>query len=383
MTSSQQAAARLATRLSFLVAGFGIACWAPLIPFAKARLDLADATLGLLLLCIGIGSVFAMVLTGPLSSRFGSRPVIVSGGLGLAAVLPVLTVTPSWTALAIALLAFGAALGSLDVAMNIHAVDVERAADRPLMSGFHALFSVGGFAGASSMTILLSWGLEPMIGTLVCGVIMAIAMAIAMPRLLGGGKADRGPLFVAPRGVVLLLSGLAGVVFLVEGAMLDWGALLIKRTGLATTQHGGVGYMTFAIAMTIGRLAGDGVVKRIGDRSVLFWGGVVSVLGFVLLLLASQMAMALGGFALIGFGASNLVPVLFRKAGAQAVMPSALAVGAITTAGYAGVLVGPAGIGFVADVIGLRTAFWSLAALMFVVPATAHLVAAGRGPHRA
>ena len=151
-------AARLATRLSFLVAGFGVACWAPLVPFARERLGVTDATLGLLLLCIGIGSVSAMIVTGPLSARFGSKPVILAGGFGLAAILPILALAPDTATLAAALLVFGAALGSIDVAMNIHAVEVERAAGTPLMSGFHALFSIGGFAGAGLMTSLLSCG---------------------------------------------------------------------------------------------------------------------------------------------------------------------------------------------------------------------------------
>ena len=375
MTSSERAA-RLATRLSFLVAGFGIACWAPLVPFARERLGVADATLGLLLLCIGIGSVSAMIVTGPLSARFGSKPIILAGGFGLAAVLPILTLAPSPAILAAALLAFGAALGSIDVAMNIHAVELERAAGVPLMSGFHALFSIGGFAGAGLTTSLLSWHVDPTIGTLACAATMAAAMAVVAPRLLGDVQAGEGPLFAAPRGIVLLLAGLAGATFLVEGAMLDWSALLVTRAGLVAAQQGGTGYMVFAIAMTAGRLAGDAVTNRVGDRAVLFWGGILAVFGFAVLLLAPGIVIALTGFFLIGLGASNIVPVLFRKAGSQTVMPAALAIGAITTTGYAGILVGPAGIGFVAEAAGLRTAFWMLAALMCLVPATARVVAA-------
>jgi predicted MFS family arabinose efflux permease len=383
MRSSDQPEARLATRLSFLVAGFGIACWAPLVPFAKERLGVTDATLGMLLLCIGIGSVAAMILTGPLSGRFGSKPVIVAGGFGLAALLPMLTLAPDPVTLAAALLAFGAALGSVDVAMNIHAVEVERAAGVPLMSGFHALFSIGGFAGAGVMTTLLSWKLDPTAGTLVCAAIMAVCMTVATPRLLRGAPVAGEPLFAAPRGIVLLLAGLAAATFLVEGAVLDWSALLITRAGLVAAQQGGTGYMFFAIAMTIGRLAGDAVTHRIGDRAVLFLGGLMAVAGFAVLLLAPGIAIAMAGFVFIGLGASNIVPVLFRKAGSQTVMPAALAVGAITTTGYAGVLVGPAGVGLVAEAVGLKTAFWMLAALMCLVPATASIIAGETGRRRA
>jgi predicted MFS family arabinose efflux permease len=376
--SVDRPATRLSTRLAFLVAGFGVACWAPLVPFARARLDVTDASLGLLLLCIGIGSVAAMTFTGPLSARFGSKPIIVAGGFGLALVLPTLALAPSPFMLGIALLLFGAALGAIDVAMNIQAVEVERAAAIPLMSGFHALFSIGGFAGAAGMTSLLSWQVDPRTATLGCAAVMVAAMAVATPRLLRGTQAPDGSLFALPRGIVLLLAALAAATFLVEGAMLDWGALLITRAGLVTTQQGGIGYMFFAIAMTAGRLTGDATIKRFGDRAVLFWGGMLAVGGFVVLLLSPAVAGAMLGFVLIGLGASNVVPVLFRKAGSQTIMPAALAIGAITTMGYAGILVGPAGIGFVAQLVGLKTAFWILAGLMCLVPVTARIVGAPR-----
>jgi predicted MFS family arabinose efflux permease len=383
MTSPSPAAARLATRLSFLVAGFGIACWAPLVPFAKQRLEVNDATLGLLLLCIGIGSVAAMVLTGPLSARWGSKPIILAGGFGLAAILPLLTLTMTPATLALALLALGAALGSIDVAMNIHAVEVERSAGTPLMSGFHALFSIGGFAGATVMTTLLSWRIDPLIGTLVCAAVMVVVMAITWPRLLGTAQVEDTPLFVRPRGIVLLLAALAAAIFLAEGAMLDWSALLIAGAGLLPADQSGVGYMLFAVAMTAGRLTGDAVTKRVGDRALLFWGGMVAVSGFVVLLMTPIAGLAMAGFPLIGLGASNIVPILFRKAGAQTAMPSALAIGALTTIGYAGILVGPAAIGFVAEAIGLERAFWMLAVLVCLVPITAQIVTAptAQGDH--
>lgn len=379
MSSADRPATRLATRLAFLVAGFGISCWAPLVPFAKARLAVDDGVLGLLLLSLGIGSVLAMLLTGVMSARYGSRPIIIAGGLGLAPVLPLLAVTSSPAALALALFAFGAALGSIDVAMNIHAVEVERAAARPLMSGFHALFSIGGFAGSALMTVLLSLQLSAFACTLICSVLILIAMVAAWPRLLRSAQVQEEPLFVLPHGSVLLLGLLGAITFLVEGAILDWGALLAIGAGLVSEAQGGAGYIVFSIAMTVGRLGGDAVVARIGDRTTLFWGSLVAITGFVVLLTAPVAAVAMAGFLLIGLGASNLVPVLFRRAARQTAMPTGLAVAAITTAGYAGVLVGPAGVGFVARVGGLPTAFWLLAALMGLVTLSAGIVTKDQG----
>ncbi|MET4176442.1 putative MFS family arabinose efflux permease [Bradyrhizobium sp. LA6.1] len=376
MHSADRPATRLATRLAFLVAGFGIACWAPLVPFAKTGLGVDDGVLGLLLLSLGIGSVVAMLLTGVMSARYGSKPIIIAGGLGLALALPLLAIASSPATLALALFAFGAALGSIDVAMNIHAVEVERDAGRPLMSGFHALFSIGGFAGSALMTALLSLQLGALACTLICSMLMLVAMLAAWPRLLRSVQVQDGPLFVLPHGSVLLLALLAAITFLVEGAMLDWGALLVIGAGLVSEVQGGIGYIVFSIAMTAGRLGGDAVVARIGDRATLFWGSIIAIAGFVVLLRAHVAAVAIGGFLLIGLGASNLVPVLFRRAARQTVMPTGLAVAAITTAGYAGILIGPAGVGFVARLGGLPTAFWLLAALMCLVALSARMVTA-------
>ncbi|WP_316238397.1 MFS transporter [Bradyrhizobium sp. SZCCHNR1015] len=373
--SSDHSAARLATRLAFFVAGFGIACWAPLVPFAKQRLGVDDATLGLLLLSLGVGSVASMLAAGLLSARYGSKPVVVVSGIALALFLPLLAIAATPATLALALFAFGAALGSLDVAVNIQAIDVERLSERPLMSGFHAQFSIGGFAGSGVMTALLAFDVAPLLGTLACCALALAAMIVAAPRLMASKPAQTGPLLVLPHGAVLLLAALAAIMFLVEGAMLDWSALLLAGSGRLPAAQAGLGYIMFSIAMTAGRLVGDAVVARIGDRATLLGGSAIAIAGFVLLLTAPLVAAAMAGFALIGLGASNLVPVLFRRAGAQTAMPVGLAVAAVTTAGYSGVLLGPAGIGFVAAATSLPAAFWMLAALLVIVLLSAPLAA--------
>lgn len=374
LVSANQPATRLATRLAFLVAGFGVSCWAPLVPFAKNRLGVDEGVLGMLLLCIGVGSIIAMLLTGVLSVRYGSRPIIMVGGLGLAVFLPLLAIAGSPFTLGLALFAFGAFLGSLDVAMNIHAVEVERDSPRPLLSGFHALYSIGGFLGATLMTFLLSVQLGAPVSTLICCVLMIIAMLVTWPRLLRTSATISGPLLAIPRGIVLILAGLAAATFLAEGAILDWSALLLTELKVVRAEHGGLGYMLFSIAMTAGRLCGDVIVARMGDRTIMIWGGLIAMAGFVILLIVPITIIAMTGFIFIGLGASNIVPVLFRRAGSQRVMPAGLAVAAITTTGYAGILAGPAAVGFVAKLVGLPMAFWMLVALLALIPACARLV---------
>lgn len=368
-------ATRLGTRLSFVAAGFAMASWAPLVPFAKARVGVDEAQLGLLLLCLGIGSIIAMPATGMLSARFGSRPMILLGGIGVGLLLPALAAAGSPVLLGAALLAFGASLGTLDVAMNAHAVEVETAAGEPLMSGFHALFSIGGVAGAGGMTLLLTSGAAPFPAATCAAVLTLAAVGLAAPRLLPTSGGAGAAVFALPKGVVLLLAVLAAAIFLAEGALLDWSALLVTQEGIAGPASGGLGYMIFSVAMTAGRLTGDAAVARFNGRRVLVGGGLLAVAGFVALLAAPVPALAMSGFVLIGLGAANIVPILFSAAGRQTAMPSGLAVAAVTTTGYAGILAGPAVLGFVAHATSLTTAFWLLAALVAVVPLTAgHVV---------
>jgi predicted MFS family arabinose efflux permease len=312
-----------------------------------------------------------MPLTGWFSARLGSKPMILGGGICLVLLLPALASTDNVLVLGVALLGFGASLGTLDVAMNVHAIEVERAAGQPLMSGFHAMYSIGGFAGAGGMTFLLWTGISPFAGALCGSIATLVALAFAWPRLLQtqGGK----PIpFVMPHGIVFLLAALAAATFLVEGAILDWSALLIINEKLVGPTQAGLGYTLFSIAMTIGRLTGDRIVSGVGNRRVLMGGGLLAVAGFILLLTAPAVAMA--GFLLIGFGASNIVPVLFSLAGRQTIMPMGLAVAAITTTGYTGILAGPALLGFISQAISLPAAFWFLAVLIVLVPISAQRV---------
>jgi len=177
-----------------------------------------------------------------------------------------------------------------------------------------------------------------------------------------------------PRGVVLLLAALAAITFLVEGAILDWSALLLNDMGLVTEAQGGLGYMIFAVSMMIGRFTGDWVVNRLGGRRILLLGGLVMLFGFLVLLFASWTPLALAGFLFIGLGAANIVPVLYSQAGRQQVMPTGMAIAAMTICGYAGILIGPAVVGFISHATSLLVGFWFLASLVLALPITARSV---------
>lgn len=358
---------QMSTRIAFFIAGFGIAAWAPLVPYAKARAGLDEATLGLLLLCLGAGSILAMPISGMLATRYGCRRVFSAGTLLLCLALPLLATVSSVPLLIATLFLFGAGLGAVDSTVNLQAVIVERASGRTMMSGFHGLFSVGGIAGAAGVSALLALGLTPLWSIVVVVVLILAALIKAAPHLLPYGSESSGPAFAVPHGVVLFIGLLCFVVFLAEGSMLDWSAVFLTADKQIDEAYAGLGYAAFALTMTAGRLLGDTIVSRLGAHRVIVLGGLFAAAGLVLATLAASWQIALVGYGLVGIGCSNIVPVLYTAVGKQTLMPMSIAVPAITTLGYAGILAGPAAIGFIAHSSSLSTAFLLIAALLVAV----------------
>lgn len=358
---------QMSTRIAFFIAGFGIAAWAPLVTYAKARAQLNEGTLGLLLLCLGVGSIIAMPVAGALASRFGCRRVLSAGTILLCVALPMLATVSSIPLLMAGLFLFGAGLGTVDSTVNLQAVIVERASGKTMMSGFHGLFSLGGIVGAAGVSALLGLGLSPLSATLVVIVITLAALLKAAPHLLPYGSESSGPAFAIPHGVVLFIGCLCFIVFLAEGAVLDWSAVFLSDERGLDEAYAGLGYAAFALTMTIGRLTGDAIVRRLGAKRVIVIGGLLATAGMLLATLLPAWETALLGYALVGAGCSNIVPVLYTAVGKQTVMPEHIAVPAITTLGYAGILAGPALIGFIAHGSSLSVAFVLIAVLLLGV----------------
>ncbi|MBC3349825.1 MFS transporter [Pseudomonas sp. SWRI196] len=358
---------QMSTRIAYLIAGVGIAAWAPLVPYAKVRANLDEGTLGLLLLCLGVGSILAMPIAGALAARFGCRRVLSGGTVLICLALPALATMTSLPWLVAALFLFGAGLGTVDSTVNLQAVIVERASGKTMMSGFHGMFSLGGIIGAAGVSALLGLGLSPLGATLVVNAVLLVALFKAAPHLLPYGSESSGPAFAIPHGVVLFIGILCFVVFLAEGAVLDWSAVFLVAERDMDTAYAGLGYAAFALTMTVGRLTGDSVVHRLGAKRVIIYGGAIAATGFLLATLAPMWQAALLGYALVGIGCSNIVPVLYTAVGKQTLMPEAIAVPAITTIGYAGILAGPALIGFVAHGSSLSFAFGLIALSLVAV----------------
>jgi predicted MFS family arabinose efflux permease len=255
--------------------------------------------------------------------------------------------------------------------INIQAIAVERQVGRPLMSGFHALYSLAGIFGAALVSGAIGIAATPLEAALVVAAAMLLATVIARPGLLAERAAEPGPAFALPHGTVILIGAFCFVVFLTEGSALDWSAVLLRTVRQAGAAQAGFAYAAFSATMTCGRLAGDRLVGRLGLVRTVAAGALVAAAGLATAALAPSWPLSAAGYALVGAGCANIVPALFSLTGRQTAMPEASAVAAVSVLGYAGVLAGPAGIGLVANVTSLPMALLMVAGLLVVVAAGA------------
>ena len=384
--------------------GFVFASWAVRIPAVKAAVGASPATLGMALLGVSAGAIATMTLAGALCRRFGSARVIVIAApwLSLALILPALA--RSALALGLGLVVFGIGYGGLNVAMNSLAVDLVAAVRRPVMPSFHAAWSLGGLAGAA-LGGLAAPALGPLAHfSLVCaaGLLVTVACGRVILRTPlpvayaggqrqevpgpgpGGGTAGPGDERDVPNGpavpaaapagragvwrTVLLLGVIALCSTYGEGAVSDWGALHLRADLGAAPGLAAAGYAAFALAEACGRLAGTALLARLGQTRVLVLGGLVTSAGMTAAALAPALPLALAGFALAGLGVANAFPTAMARVG---VLAGPNGVAAASTLGYAGFLLGPPAIGFLATAVGLRGALTTVCLLAIVAVALA------------
>ena len=347
----------------FFIGGFGTATWAPLVPLLRERLMVGDDVLGMLLLCIGVGSLLTMPLSGALAMRLGCRRVVMTAAILFAAILLLVSCVDALSLAVPIVLIFGAVMGCIDVVVNIVAVLVEKGIGRRIMSGMHAFWSLGGFAGAGLYGVWVGLlGLTPFQSTAIAAGLILLLTAVYGRHLIpyGGGS---GALLALPRGIIVFVGMTAFIAFLSEGAVMDWGGVYLTTVRGMDLALAGTGYSVFSAAMLTMRFLGDRVVQRIGALMVAVGGALLAFGGILLVMFAPVDALLYVGFFAIGIGSANIVPVFFSLMGRQNVMPVSAAVSAVSTMGYLGILAGPAAIGFVSSLTTLQTAFAMLAAL--------------------
>ncbi|XHM96152.1 MFS transporter [Peterkaempfera sp. SMS 1(5)a] len=369
---------RLALTAFFATDGFLFAGWVVRVPAVKAQVHASPGALGLALLCISAGAVGTMAVVGRLCVRYGNHPVTVGTGLMLSVGVALPAYAHSMAALSAALLFFGAGYGALNVAMNSAAVDVVTALRRPVMPTFHAAYSLGGLCGAGiggllAARLTTAWhlGLTAALGavvTVVAGVVLLRAPAAVRPHPQAESPTAARPHSRQITVLVVLLGLTALCSSYGEGALGDWAALHLTDDLHTTTGLAAAGYGAFAFAMTAGRLGGTWMSMRLGQTRVMAGGGMLACGGMLMAALAPAVPVVLAGFVLVGLGLANMFPLAIARAG---ILAGPQGVATASTLGYAGMLIGPPVIGFLADGLGLPTALTTVAALAAVSGAIA------------
>lgn len=351
---------RLAVLVMFFINGAGLFNWATRIPQVKDNLGLSEGTLGFALLGSSFGVIGGLLLAGGLISRFSSRTVTTVAGVGFFVSFFVIGFANNFQTLVASLSLLGFFIGIMDMAMNTQASEIERRMARPVMSSFHAAFSVGGIVGGlmGAGAVALSLSVQTHFNLMAIFFLIFIVFA-RLPLLTIEGETDAketDSMITLPPPALWALGAVAFSAAIGEGSMIDWSALYLKEIVGSTDAVAGYGLIAFSALMTVGRLAGDWLAARYNAEMLVRGGGVVAAIGLIVAMSIPQIVVVIFGFALVGAGMSIIIPLAFSAAGNMPDIPSGVGISGVATIGYAGFLAGPPVIGLLAEATSLRIA---------------------------
>lgn len=391
-------ARRLSLLALFFLPGITIASWVTRTPSIRDALAASTAQMGLVLFGLSIGSMLGILASGPLVGRFGARPIIGIGTLGVIASMPIIGLGAAWSqsfVVAAGLVVFGLGMGTGEVAMNVEGAELEKHLDRPFLPGLHGFFSLGTVIGAVIGILATAADFPVLVHLLLIGILGIGVMVPAMrhvPVATGRNAAVSGDLAEAapdsgpessprPAGTasvwrdprLIVIGAIVLGMALAEGTANDWLPLVMVDGHGFDPALGSSVYAIFAAAMTIGRFLGGGIVQRFGRANVLLVSAAFGFLGIGLASLVDSQIVAATAVLLWGLGTSLGFPVALSEAGASGAQP-AKRVAAISTIGYLAFLVGPPALGLVGDHWGLRTALLIPMGVLLIVLALAPLL---------
>lgn len=363
---------RVATFLLFLVNGTIVGTWVASIPAIQVRHEASGTLIGAVLLVAALGALVAMPITGQLLTRISSRRLTIVTAIAFTLLAAVPLAAPTPLLLAVGLFFWGAANGSMDVAINAHGIAIERSMGRPILSSLHAGWSAGGILGAAGVATAVALNADPTVEALLMGSAMLL-LALAAIRYVGAGTVatESSARIGLPSRAVLPLGLLAVAVAFVEGGLADWAGIYLRVDVGSDAAVAALGYGSFALGMTVSRFGGDFLRDRFGAVWIVRWGLALVAVMVVALLVAGSAAVAFVGLFLAGVGLANAIPLFFNAAGQ--VPPTGPSLSAVFTLTYTAFLIGPPVIGVASDALGV-----TMALSLLVVVSIAVAVSVGR-----
>ena len=378
---AEQRAWHLSIRTQFLVLGLGMGAWGAQVPAVKQHYGLDESALSMALLAAAAGAVLCLFTAGMLVARFGARHCIQTAGLVLFSALALVLQFQSYPLLLVLMLLLGAGSALFDVAMNSEGNTLETQSERKVMSGLHAMFSLGGMAGALVCAGMHRLAVPVGVQLVAVAFVLAPVMFWAALRVTSHRLAADAvpPAFARPRGLLLWMGLLTTLGMVAEGAMYDWSALFVRQELHTDEATGALAFAAFSAAMAGGRFVGDWVRGHFAPVALLRRSGALAAVGMALALTAGAPWAALLGFMLVGLGLSNVVPVVFAAAGQVPGIPAAQGVAAVSAVGYMGFMIGPPLIGVLAKATTLSAALWTVALFAVLMALAARSVLGRRG----
>lgn len=380
---------RIAAALIFFSAGFIGSSWVARLPELQTHLNISNTITGTLLLCLSGGSIAFMPFVAWFSVKFGSKRIVAIAAVLNASFLILLAVSPSVTLLVFLFLIWGALMGAMDVTVNGQAVLIEREWKKPIMSSFHAMFSLGTVLGSLGGSFFAGLQISFFIHFLLSSIFCLILILWAIFHLFEDTKKNFEPLALSnePNSFELLalsnelsseinsklkvqnsflkfpsrailpiaLIGFCGMTG--EATMIDWSAVYMNKVAMSSASISALALSVNTFAMLIGRLAGDWLTQKFGKRQLLIFNTLISIFGLSLALIFHQPYAILAGFFIIGLGLSSTVPIVYSIAGNLPNIEPSVGLAMVTTISYAGFFLGPPIIGFLSDVSSLPVAF--------------------------
>jgi MFS family permease len=360
---------RIANAAFFFISGFGYTTWASRIPSIQQSLHLNEAQLGAALFAMPIGLMATMPITSRLLANFSSSRIMIVGAVAFNLALGLLGFTSLYWQFITILFFFGSSRNLFNLSINTQSVGVQALYKKSIITTFHGVWSFAGFAGAGVGYLMVYFNVPPAWHLLTVSIAMCLLAFYAFPNTLRQKPEPqvRKPIFLLPDKALLKFALICFSSMACENVMYDWSGIYIQKAVHASKVTATAGFVIFMIAVTIGRFAGDRLVNKWGIKHVLQYSGILIVSGFVLTIAFPYVVPAITGYAMIGFGVSCMVPLVFSVAGRSKSMSGGPAIAAVSTVGYLGFLLVPPLVGFVAQAANLRWSFAFIALLGLVI----------------
>ncbi len=349
---------RLSISLYFYFLGFIFSSWASRIPQIKDKFDLNEAELGGVLFMLPLGALAALPFSGWLVHKLGSKAMSIASALTYTVLLYAIAITDSTFTLSLVLFGFGLIGNFGNISMNSQGISIQHRINKPILSSLHAMWSIGAFSAAAISGWTMRIGFDTVQHFLMVSLLAALIVVIGAFFLIPDQGIDdaTAKVFALPNKKLILLGIICFCVAMSEGAMADWSSLYYRQIIHQLNTISTTGYTAFAMCMAVGRLMGDRLVQSFKHSTVLKTNGILILLGMTLSLSMTFPITVMIGFALVGFGVSSVIPIVYMLAAKTKDMAPSAALSAVSSVGFTGFLIGPPSIGFIAHEVGLRTA---------------------------